>query len=89
MKIGASMVTGRDVYGPVVGRWLCNDNWMRLTVTPKGGVKMLHPMLGGITVSCQWFLHGFILVWIFTTIFVLFGWLCSYYNKYCLWMMLF
>ena len=64
LKIGASiMVTGRDVYGLVVGRWLCNDNWMRLTVTPKGGVKMLHSMLGGITVSCQWLLHGFTRIW--------------------------
>ena len=83
------MVTGRDVYGPVVGCWLCSGNWMKLTVTPKGGVKMWHPMFGGITVSCQWFLHGFILVWIFTTIFVLFVWFCSYDNKYRLCMMRF
>ena len=57
------MVTGRDVYGPVVGCWLCNHNWMKLTVTPKGGVKMWHPMFGGITVSCQWLLHGFTRIW--------------------------
>ena len=86
LKVGASiMVTGRDVYGPVVGRWLCDDNWMRLTVTPKGGVKMVYSMLGGITVSCQWLLHGFYPYWIFTTIFVLFGWFCFYCNKYRLW----
>ena len=73
MKIGASiMVTGRDVYGPVVGRWLCNDNWMRLTVTPKGGVKMLYPRLSGITVSCQWFLHDLLSLWLFTTFGMLF-----------------
>ena len=90
LKIGANFkVTGRDVYGPVVGRWLCNDNRMRLTVMPKGGVKMVYPISGGITVSCQCFLHGFILVWVFVTMLVLFGWLCSYYNKCCLWMMLF
>ena len=60
LKIGASiMVTGRDVYGPVVGRWLCNDNWMRLTVTPKGGVKMLHSHVGWhhrfLSVAFAWF----------------------------------
>ena len=52
-------------------------------------VKMVYPISGGITVSCQCFLHGFILVWVFVTILMLFGWLCSYYNKCCLWMMLF
>ena len=64
LKIGASIiVTGRDVYGSVVGRWLCKVNRMRLTVTPKGGVKMVYPMSGGITVSCQWLLHGFTRIW--------------------------
>ena len=57
------MVTGRDMYGPIMGCWLCNDTWMKLTVTPKGGVKMWHPMFGGITVSYQWLLHGFICIW--------------------------
>ena len=84
------MVTGRDVYGPVVGCWLCNDNWMKLTVTPKGGVKMLHPMFGGITVSCQWLLHGFTGHLVFTTVYMLcVNGFCSYCNKYCLWMMCF
>ena len=77
LKVGASiMVTGRDVYGPVVGRWLCNDNWMRLTVTPKGGVKMVYSMLGGITVSCQWLLHGFTRIW------------CLQQYIYAIWMVL-
>ena len=62
--IAASTVTGRDVYGPVVGCWLCNGcDWMKLTVTPKGGVKMWHPIYGGITVSCLWLLHGLTFSW--------------------------
>jgi len=73
LKIGANLkVTGRDVYGPVVGRWLCNDNRMRLTVTPKGGVKMVYPMSGGITVACQCFLHDLLCLWLFTTFGMLF-----------------
>ena len=56
------MVTGRDVYGPVVGRWLCNDNWMRLTVTPKGGVKMVYiPCWVASPFPVSGFLHGFTL----------------------------
>ena len=35
----------------------------KLTVTPKGGVKMWHPICGGITVSCQWLLHDFTGIW--------------------------
>ena len=26
-------------------------------------VKMIYSMLGGITVSCQWLLHGFTRIW--------------------------
>ena len=37
---------------------------------PSRRVKMVYSMLGGITVSCQWLLHGFYPYWIFTTIFV-------------------
>ena len=83
------MVTGRDVYGPVVGYWLCNDNWMKLTVTPKGGVKMWHPMFGGITVSCQWLCMVLPVFGIYNNIYTMCGWFCSYCNKYRLWMMCF
>ena len=92
LKIGASIiVTGRDVYGPVVGRWLCNDSWMRLTVTPKGGVKMV--------ASHVWWHHRFLSVafcmvlpciWVFTTVHICYVvWFCSYGNKYRLWTMCF
>ena len=72
MKIGASTVTGRDVYGPVVGCWLCNDNWMKLTVTPKGGVKSEN------VASYGWWHHRFLSV--------AFAWFYRYldiYNNIC------
>ena len=37
-------------------------------MTPKGGVKMVYPMSGGITVSCQWAFAWFYPYLVFTTV---------------------
>ena len=55
-------------------------------MTPKGGVKSVHSSYGGITVSCQWFLHG--ILYLDNSIYALWTFI-SYGNKRFLWMMCF